>query len=219
MAPASWEGTWGGGPRSRRLVSPPGFWSGVRDWADCALRSRDAERAARPRRARAAVLLGGGGGVGDGASDAGARALLSRCARRPGVEGTEALRSRVSRGGCPRIQEEGRASTRVGAQAGVRGPRDAETQASVWVRARGRELGVGEDCSKLQGVSAPGCRGLGAARAALRGCSGVAGLLRQAGGWPGADVRWAAARGAGAAPRLGAVCPEAPCRDLGTSGT
>lgn len=136
-----------------------------------------------PRRARAAVLLGGGGGVGDGASDAGARALLSRCARRPGVEGTEALRSRVSRGGCPRIQEEGRASTRVGAQAGVRGPRDAETQASVWVRARGRELGVGEDCSKLQGVSAPGCRGLGAARAALRGCSGVAGLLRQAGGW------------------------------------
>lgn len=67
--------------------------------------------------------------------------------------------------------------------------------------------------------------GLGAARAAVgaaagvRGCSGGAGLLPQAGGWPSADVRWTAARGAGAATRLGAVSPEAPCRDLGTSGT
>lgn len=131
------------------------------------------------------------------------------------------LRRRVSRAGCPRIQGEGRAGTRLGAQAGVRGPRDAAGS--------GRGRGSGGR-GRLQ--QAPKCEcagvqraGLGAARAAVgaaagvRGCSGGAGLLPQAGGWPSADVRWTAARGAGAATRLDAVSPEAPCRDLGTSGT
>lgn len=120
-------------------------------------------------------------------------------------------RRRRSRGGCAGVQgrRSGRHKRSTGWGACTAGCGDPGTRLGAGAAAgAGARLGFGDDC-RLWGLSEPGRRGLGAGP----GWGAGAGLRRACGdggrdpGSAGAGVRWAAARDAGAATGLGAVCP------------
>lgn len=132
-------------------------------------------------------------------------------------------RRRRSRGGCAGVQgrRSGRQKRSTGWGACAAGCGDPGTRLGAGAAAgAGARLGFGDDC-RLWGLSEPGRRGLGAGP----GWGAGAGLRRACGdggrdpGSAGAGVRWAAARDAGAATGLGAVCPGASCPKLGRTGT